>query len=106
MKLRDLFKRTPPSPEKVEQQKKEQDAYRQAYSKSRIATARRQGRKAGQHTVGHGTKGGFSTAKHYLQQTAPQDFFRGAGIYGMEMQCSLTNLLSPTQVANTRKKKK
>jgi len=98
MKLKDLFKRVPPSPEALEQQKKEKDAYQTSLNKARIEAARRRGRQAGRTQQGnHGIKATLGTIGRGMGQV---------GDFGQQMQDNLGNLLGVSQPRKTRKRKK
>lgn len=99
MKLKDLFKRVPPSPEVLEQQNKEKQAYRESYNKARVQAAHRRGRQAGrtQQSGGHGIKATLGTIGKGLGQ---------AGDFGLQMQDNLGNLFGISQPQKKRKKQK
>lgn len=102
MKLRDLFKRTPPSPEKVEQQNKEKQAYRESYNRSRIEGERRRGHREGlarsqRKSGGHGIMATLGTVGKGLGQV---------GDYGQQMQDNLANMLGSGYSTSPKQKKR
>lgn len=101
MKLKDIFKRTPPSPEALEQQKKEKDAYQTEYNRIRILEARKQGRQVAR-TRPSGSHGITSTLK-----TVGRGFGQ-VGDYGQQMQKNLSNMfdVDPFNITPKRKKRK
>lgn len=101
MKLRDLFKRTPPSPEALEQRKKEKEAYQTEYNRIRVLEARKQGRQAAR-TRPSGSHGITGTLKTVGRG------FGTVGDFGQQMQKNLNNMFDadPFNISSKRKKRK
>jgi hypothetical protein len=97
MKLKDLFKRVPPSPEALEQRKKEHEAYQLEYNKARVEAARRRGKIAGRTQQGnHGIKATLGDIGRGMGQV---------GDFGQQMQDNLGNMLGISPPQKKRKRK-
>jgi len=98
MKLRDRFKRTPPSPEALEQRKKEKEAYQSSYNKARVQAAHRRGKQAGRTQQGtHGIKATLGTIGKGMGQV---------GDIGQQMQNNLGDLFGMNPPSKKRKGKR